>query len=87
MSANRTFLDLQKCWFRCLMQGTVEKPCSGLTLAGGQVPTKAALSLPSSAGQGERKYNERLMGQGKDRERSLTNYCHRQNRLNLEKLI
>ena len=26
--------------------------CGGLTLAGYQVPTKAALSLPSSAGQG-----------------------------------
>ena len=26
--------------------------CGGLTLAGCQVPTKAALSLPSSAGQG-----------------------------------
>ena len=28
--------------------------CGGLTLAGGQVPTKAALSLPSSTGQGEK---------------------------------
>jgi len=26
--------------------------CGGLTVAGHQVPTKAALSLPSSAGQG-----------------------------------
>ena len=32
---------------------------------------------------GERKHNERFMGQDKDRERSLTNYCHRQNRLDL----
>jgi len=32
---------------------------------------------------GERKYDERLMGQEKDREGSLTSYCHGQNRLNL----
>jgi len=32
---------------------------------------------------GKRKYDERLEGRDKDRERSLTNYCHRQNRLNL----
>ena len=29
-------------------------PCSGLTLAGCQVPTIAALSLPSTTGQGEK---------------------------------
>ena len=34
---------------------------------------------------GERKYNERLLCQDKDRERSLTNYHHGQNRLDLEK--
>lgn len=39
-----------------------------------------ALSLPFSARQ-ERKYNERLMGWDKDRGRSLTSYCHGQNRL------
>jgi len=33
-------------------KGTSVPHCGGLTLAGGQVPTKAALSLPSSAGQG-----------------------------------
>ena len=42
--------------------------CGGLTLAGGQVPTKAALSLPLLSWTGERKYNARLMGGDKDRE-------------------
>jgi len=32
---------------------------------------------------GERKYDERLEGQDKDRETSLATYCHGQNRLNL----
>ena len=48
-----------------------------------QVLTTTALSLPLLSWTGERKYDERLMGRDKDRERSLTNYCHRQNRLNL----
>lgn len=34
----------------------------------------------------ERKYNEKLMGQDKDSKRSLSKYCHRQNRLQLGKL-
>jgi len=46
---------------------------------------KAALSLPSSAGQG-RENNERLKGRDKDREGSLTNYCHGQNTIALGKL-
>jgi len=45
-----------------------------------QVP---ALSLPLLKWTGERKYDERLVGQEKDRERSVTNYCHGRNRLNL----
>ena len=36
---------------------------------------------------GERKYNKRLVGRGKDRERSLSNYHHGQNRLNLGKKL
>jgi len=36
-------------------------------------------------GREEKKYDERLEGQDKDRERSLTNYRHQQNRLNLGK--
>jgi len=46
-----------------------------------QVPI--TLSLPRFNWTGERKYDERLEGQDKDRERSLTYYCHGQNRLNL----
>ena len=42
--------------------------CGGLTLAGRQVPTKAALSLPLLSWTGEGKYNERLVSRGKDRE-------------------
>ena len=36
--------------------------CGGLTLAGGQVPTKAALSLPLLNWTRERKYEERFVG-------------------------
>jgi len=52
-----------------------------------QVPTKAALSLLFLSWTGEKKYNERLMGPDKDRERSFTNYHHGQNRLDLGKLV
>ena len=48
-------------------------PCGGLTLAGCHVPTKAVLSLLHLTWIGERKYNERLVGRDKDRERSLSN--------------
>jgi len=47
------------------------------------VPAKTAPSLPLLNWTEERKYDERLEGQDKDRERSLTNYCHGQTRLNL----
>ncbi|GAB0207891.1 mitochondrial enolase superfamily member 1 [Grus japonensis] len=63
----------------------LDEACGGLTLAGGQVPTKATLSLPLLSWTGKRKYNEMLVGREKDRERSLTNYRHGQNRLNLER--
>lgn len=39
-----------------------------LTLARCEVPTKASVSLHFLNWTGQRKYNERLMGQGKDRE-------------------
>lgn len=52
-------------------------------VTGHQVPTQAALSLPLLNSTGERKYNERFIGQDKDREKSLTSYRHRQNRLNI----
>jgi len=38
------------------------------SLAGRQVPTKAAPSLLLFNWRGEKKYNERLMGQDKDKE-------------------
>jgi len=59
----------------------------GLTLAGHQVPTKPLYPSPSSVRPGRQKENKRLAGQNKDRERSLANYHHEQNRLNLQKLI
>jgi len=40
------------------------------------VPTKATPSLPLLGWTGEREYDERLEGPDKDRERSLTSYCH-----------
>jgi len=61
--------------------------CGELTLAGCRLPTKAVLSLLLLSWTGERKYNERLVGQDKDRERPFTSYCHRQNRLNFGKLL
>ena len=69
----------------CLLNVTFRSmsACGGLTLPGCQVPTKAALSLRHLNWKGERKYNERLMGRDKERERSFTNYCHEQNRLDL----
>ena len=44
-----------------------ERPCGGLTLAGGLVLTKAALSLPPLSWTGDRKYNKGLVGRDKDR--------------------
>ena len=45
-----------------------------------QVPTKTTLSLPLLNWTWERKYDERLQGRDKG---SLSNYGHRQSRLNL----
>jgi len=55
-------------------------------LARGQVPTNAALSLPSSAGQGRENITK---GSWVEiwTERSFTNHCHRQNRLNFGRLV
>jgi len=47
------------------------------------MPTKTPLSLPLLNWTEERKYDERLEGRDKYRERSLTGCCHGQNRLNL----
>jgi len=43
--------------------------------------------VPLLSWAGERKYNKRLVGRDKDRERSLTYYHHRQNRFDLGKLM
>ena len=60
--------------------------CGGLTVAGRQVPTKAALSLPSSAGQGRE--NEMKGSWVEIRTgRSLSNYHYQQNRLDVGKKI
>jgi len=50
---------------------------SWFSLAGYQVPIKAALSLPLLKWTGEKKYNKRLVGWKKNRERSLPNYHDR----------
>jgi len=60
---------------------------SWFSLVGHQVPTKAAPSLHLLSWTGEKKYDERLLGRDKDMERSLTNYHHGQNRLDLGKLV
>jgi len=60
--------------------------CGGLTLAGCQVLIKAALSLPSSTGQGRENTAKGSWVQIRTG-RLLTSYHHRQNRLNLGKLI
>jgi len=68
----------------CPTLGT-KKDCGGLNLAGCQVPTKSTPSLPLLSWTGETKYNKKLVGQNKGG-RSLSNYCHRQNILNLHKI-
>jgi len=72
----------QPLWATCV---SVWSPCGGLTLAGHQVPTKAAPSLPSSAGQGRENTTKGSWverGTGK----SLSNCCHGQNRISLGKI-
>jgi len=51
-----------------------------------QMPTKTAQSLPLLHWTGGRKYDERLEGRDKDRERSLAIYHHGQNRQVGEKM-
>lgn len=61
--------------------------CGRLGLAEQQVPTKAILFPLSSTEQGRENIQKKLMDQVKGRERSLSNYYHRQNRLDFGKLI
>jgi len=49
------------------------------------VPTNGTLLLLLLSQTGEKKYNDRLVGQDKNRERLPTNYHHGQKRLNLGK--
>jgi len=60
--------------------------CGELTLAGCQVPTRATLSLLLFIWTEKRKYNKRLMSRNEDKERSLTNCHHGQNRLKFGKI-
>lgn len=55
-------------------------------LAGHHEATEATVT-PHLSWTGETKCSERLLGWDKDEERSLTTYCHGQNRLCLGKLV
>jgi len=57
------------------------------SLAGCQVPTKAALSLPLLNWTGEKKNMTKGLWVEIRPGRSVSNYCHRQSRLDLGKLI
>ena len=59
--------------------------CHGLGPAGNKATTQPLAHSSPLGGMGRRKYNERLLGRDQDREGSLTNYGHRQNRLDLGK--
>jgi len=64
-----------------LFQYFWERSCFGLAWISARSHQKP--SLPLLSWTGERKYGERLEGRDKDRGRSLTDYYHGQNRLNL----
>lgn len=80
----RCFNGLNKCQSKILISRTEESlnVCGELTLAKCQVPTKAALELPSSAAQGR---GNTMKACGLDRERSVTSYSHGQDRCGSEK--
>jgi len=61
--------------------------CCGLAWLDAKCPPKLLYHSCSSTGQGEKKYNERLVDQDKNRERSLAHYPHRQNRHDSQKLV
>jgi len=60
--------------------------CRDLAWINARCPPKPLYHSSPSAGQG-RKHGERLISWDQDRERSLANYHHRQNRLDLGKLV
>lgn len=57
----------------------------GWPWAASRCPPSCSLSLPCLSRAGGKNRMKKLMGQQKDRG-SLTNYSHRKNRLNLEKI-
>jgi len=59
--------------------------CVVLAWLEARCPPKLLCHSPSQLDRGEQKYNEMFMRRDKDRGRSLSNYCHGQNRLNLGK--
>jgi len=65
----------------CVTVNTYKGQCFGLAWINAICLPKQLHHSPSTAGQGERKYDARLEGRDKDRERSLTNSCNRQKRL------
>ena len=65
----------------------MKNKCGGLTLAGCQVPTKAALSLPPpQLDRGEKNITKGSWVEIRTG-RSLSNYRHGQNKLDLGKLV
>lgn len=87
---NKIRLDFSKGAVACFFYFWIPRyriyPHGGLTLAGYQVPTKLCQHVPSSAGQGEK--NTTKGSRVKIRTgRSPSNYHHRQNRINLRKLV
>jgi len=64
----------------------VYNSCRGLACLDARCPPKLLCHSSSSTGQG-RKNTRGSWVEIKDRERSFTNYRHRQNRLNLGKLV
>jgi len=63
------------------------RQCCGLARLVARCPQKLLCQSPLLNWTGEKKYDKRLVSQDKDRDRSLANYHHRQNRLSLGKLF
>jgi len=83
---NKELLEKLKCKKRAHREQK-QGWCRDLACLDARCPSKPLYRSPSSIEQGRKKYDERLVGQDKDRERSLTNYCHGQNRLDLGKSV
>jgi len=83
-------LDVEKWLYRTTFSHKPKGPqsllCGGLTLAGCQVPTKATRSLLSSAGGQQRENTMKGSWVEMRTGRWLSNYHHRQNRLDSGKI-